>query len=395
MASLVIRSARLRRAGLFVLTLLLVEFLDELVFGMREVAWPLIRADLNLDYVQIGLLIGVPGLVAGVIEMLLGILADMGYRRRLILGGGLMFAFASLASALSGSFWALMLSFWVFYPASGAFVSLSQAALMDVDPKRHEHNMARWTFAGALGVFAAPLALGMASGNWRGLYAAFAVLTLVIVVIVSRFRIPENGVHGESLNFREGFTTALRDLRRLEVVRWLTLLQFSDLMLDVLYGYLALYLVDVVGVDIAAAGLAVAVWTGVGLVGDLLIIPLLERVRGLTYLRFSALSVLALYPAFLLVPGFVPKVIILGLLGMFNAGWYSVLQAQVYSAMPDRSGSVLTVSNIFGFIGSLLPFVVGAAAQAFGLHAAMWMLLLGPVALLLGIPRHPASDETR
>ena len=32
---------------------LLIEFLDELVFGVGEAAWPLIRDDLGLNYVQI------------------------------------------------------------------------------------------------------------------------------------------------------------------------------------------------------------------------------------------------------------------------------------------------------------------------------------------------------
>ena len=85
-------------------------------------------------------------------------------------------------------------------------------------------------------------------------------------------------------NLKDGVVNALRALRRGEVLRWLTLLQFSDLMLDVLLGFLALYFVDVVGVTPAQAGLAVAVWTGVGLLGDFLLIPLLERVRGLSYL---------------------------------------------------------------------------------------------------------------
>jgi FSR family fosmidomycin resistance protein-like MFS transporter len=42
----------------------------------------------------------------------------------------------------------------------------------------------------------------------------------------------------------------------------------SDLVSDVLLGFLALYLVDSVGVSPARAGVAVAVWAGVGLAGD-------------------------------------------------------------------------------------------------------------------------------
>ncbi len=35
---------------------LLIEFLDEMAFGIGETAWPLIRTDLHLTYTQIGLL---------------------------------------------------------------------------------------------------------------------------------------------------------------------------------------------------------------------------------------------------------------------------------------------------------------------------------------------------
>jgi FSR family fosmidomycin resistance protein-like MFS transporter len=388
MASRTLRLRRndLRGTSVLILTLLFIEFLDELVYGAREAAWPLVRDELHLDYAQIGLLLSVPPIAATLLEMVFGVMADTGYRRKLVLGGGVAFALSVLLTALSQNFGVLLISFCIFYPASGAFVSLSQATLMDVDPKRHEQNMARWTFAGAVGVFVGPLLLGATGGDWRGVYAGFAVLTIVALLIVSRAAIKENGV-SEHTSLLSGMRAALSDLRRFEVLRWLMLLQFADLLGDVLFGYLALYMVDVAGADIATTGLAVVVLTGVGLVGDLLIIPVLERVRGLTYLRYSALVEVFLYAAFLLVPGILPKIVLLGLVGIFNSGWYSVLQAQVYTVMPGRSGSVMTVGNVFGLVGGALPFAVGAAAQAFGLDVAMWLLLLGPLAVLVGIPR--------
>jgi FSR family fosmidomycin resistance protein-like MFS transporter len=158
-------------------------------------------------------------------------------------------------------------------------------------------------------------------------------------------------------------------------------------MLDVLYGYLALYLVDVVRLDPETASLGVAVWTGVGLVGDFLLIPLLERVRGLEYLRLSVLIELTLFPAFLLAPGLAGKLVLLGLLGFFNSGWYSVLQGQLYSSMPGQSGTVLTLTNLVGWVGQLVPLAIGLTAERFGLANAMWLLLLGPLALIFGIPR--------
>ena len=367
------QSRALRRTAAFALALLLIEFLDEFVFGVREAAWPLIRTDLGLSYVQVGLLLGVPSLVSSIVEPFLGILGDVWRRRVLILGGGVVFALALLLAALSQSFSILLIAFILFYPASGAFVTLSQATLMDVDPDRHEQNMARWTLAGSLGTVTGPFILG--------------ALALILVLVVSRLRFANGQRESGGASFKAGMMEALRALRRGEVLRWLTLLQFSDLMLDVLLGFLALYFVDVVGLTPSVAGTAVAVWTVVGLLGDLLLIPLLERVQGLLYLRVSAALELVLFPAFLLVPNVWVKLVLLGLLGFFNAGWYSILQARLYSAMPGQSGTVMTVGNIFGLLGGLIPLGLGLVAERFDLLAAMWLLLLGPVVLLVGIPK--------
>jgi MFS transporter, FSR family, fosmidomycin resistance protein len=388
----------MRRAGVFVFLLLVIEFLDELIYGTREAAWPLIRDDLNLSYAQIGLLLGVPGLIATFIEPFFGVLGDTKHRRALILGGGLFCALASALTFLSNDFALLMLATIIFYPAAGAFVGLAQASLMDVDPARHEQNMVRWTLAGSLGIVAGPLALGalVAFGlGWRGMYGIMVALYLLAVIAAAMFRRPYAPHVDESqpFNLIGSFRIALGTLRQWPVLRWLVLLQFSDLMLDILHGYLALYFVDVVGVDEAGAGLAVVIWTGVGLLGDALLLPLLERVKGLVYLRFSAVALLFLYPAFLLIDNLPVKLTILASLGVLNAGWYAILSGQLYSALPGRSGAVMTVSTLFGGVGTFIPIAIGAVATLFGLGNAMWLLLLGPIALLLGLPRAASERE--
>lgn len=390
-----IRARTLRNIGIFAFTLLVIEFLDEFVFGVREAAWPLIRDDLGLDYIQVGVLLGVPNLVSSVVEPFLGILGDVWRRRALVLGGGVMFGVALLLTAVSQSYYVLLASFMLLYPASGAFVSLSQATLMDTDPSRHEQNMARWTFAGSLGVVMGTLAMSAAASlalGWRGLFFALAGLTLIVLVMAWRFRFPR--AHDESeeeIGFRQGAINAWHALRRREVLRWLTLLDLSNLMLDVLLGFLALYFTDVVKVKPEEAALAVTVWTVVGLLGDFLLIPMSERVRGLSYLRVSAVIELALFAALLLVPDVWAKYVLLGLLGFFNAGWYSILQGQLYSSMPGQSGTVMTLGNVFGLVGGLIPSVLGLVAEQYGLGTMMWLLLLGPVALLVGLPRSPRT----
>ena len=381
----------MKRLKPFILILLLIEFLDELVFGIREAAWPLIRDDLQLTYTQIGLLLSVPGFVSSLIEPFIGILGDVWKRRKLVLYGGVFFTLALALTAVSKRYEWLMVSFVLFYPSSGAFVSLSQATLMDSDPARHEQNMARWTFAGSLGVVAGPLLLGAAIWvgiGWRGAYALMALSALLLVVIARPFKFLSTEVapKGKLLSaMTDGFRSALDALRRKDVVRWLVLLEFSDMMLDILLGFLALYLVDVAGVSPTQAGIGVSVWLTVGLVGDFLLIPLLERVRGLDYLRVSVVLELLLFPLFLFAPAYWMKLVLLGLLGLFNAGWYSILKGNLYSSLPGQSGTVMALNNIAGLFATLIPFGVGLLAQRFGLGMAMWSLLLGPIALLIGI----------
>ncbi|HYE15178.1 MAG TPA: MFS transporter [Pyrinomonadaceae bacterium] len=386
-----------RRLSSFALSLLLVEFLDEVLFGVHESAWPLIRDDLRLSYTQVGILLSVPTLFGNFVEPALGILADVWKRRAVILAGGVCYAASTLLMGLSYDFVFLLLTTMVLSPASGAFVGLSQAALMDAAPDRREQNMARWTLFGAAGNAAGPVAVALAvwaGVSWRWLFACVALFALVMVWAAWRLPFPtpsatEGATTREAL--ADGFREAWAALRRREVVRWLVLLHAGDFMADVLLGFLALYFVDVVGAGGAQAATAVIVWTCVGLPGDFLILWVLERVRGLSYLRVSTAAVVVIFPAFLLAEGLTAKLVLLGLLGFVNAGWYPILAAQLYASMPGRSGTVMTVSNASGLVASLVPLALGAFAQRHGLGAMMWLLWLGPVALLAGLLTAPRA----
>jgi FSR family fosmidomycin resistance protein-like MFS transporter len=385
---------RFRSLSVFMIAMLVIEFLDEFAYGTREAAWPLIREDLNLNYAQIGMLIGLPAFIALFIEITFGILSNMGYRRYLILGGGVVFAGALFFVGTSTAFIPLLIAEIISAPASGAFVGLAQAALMDSDTQRHEQNMARWTLAGSVGVLVAPIALGAAvwiGFGWRGLFIFIGVLSLIMVIFLLRLRFPavrhdEDGNEAK-IGFRDSIKDAMSAARDFSILRWYILFIFSDLMLDVLHGFLALYFVDVAGVEPAVGGLAILVWTGVGLVGDIALIPLLERVRGLTYLRLSAAVTFFLYPAFLLIPNVPIKLVLLGLLGMSNAGWYSILAAQAYTALIGRSGTEMVLGTISSAFVGVLPLGIGLLAEQIGLSGAMWVCLLGPIAMFVGIPR--------
>ncbi len=220
--------------------------------------------------------------------------------------------------------------------------------------------------------------------GWRELFAGFAILALALVLLIRRS--PESTDVDERPRIRE----TLRAIGRRDVFRWLFLLELSDLLGDVLLGFLALYFVDEVGSSTATGGLAVVVWSGAGLAGAAAMIPLLRRVDGLQYLRVSAAVTTILFLGFLLVPGPGAKLALVAAIAAVNAGWYSVLQARLYDALAGKSGLVLTAGALFP-LNAVLPLGIALLAERRGLEVALWPLLAAPIALLLLAPRPRGS----
>ena len=371
---------------------LAVELADELVDGAKGAALPLIRHDLGLSYGQVGLLASVPLLVGGALELPLGIMASGTVRRRrAVLAGGIVFILSLLAVAGARSFLVLLAAFTVFFPASGAFVSLTQAELMDAWPERQARVMARWDLAGSTGAVAGPLLLTAvlaAGGGWRTAYLALAAAAAVAWLgTCLRDPVPVAAA-GRAWSAGGGFWARARlvlgALRDRSVMRWVLLIEVADLLVDVLTGFLALYLVDVAHLPPAVAALAIALRLGAGLAGDAALVLVLERVSDVTVLRVSAVAAALLYPGFLLAPGPAAKLIILAVLSAATAPWYPILQARLYGSLPGRSSVAVTLSSAAALAGGLGPLTVGLIAQAFGLSWALAVLVVVPVAVLAG-----------
>ena len=329
----------------------------------------------------------------------MGVLAGQGRRRRLIiLGGGIVFVFTLLAVASARSFAVLLAAFVAFYPASGAFVSLTQAEIMDARPDRQAQLMARWDLAGAAGAVAGPLLLTAvlaSGGSWRAGFLVLAGISALIWLGAllrgqprpdGREAAAEAEAEAEEAEQRPWtarFAEIGAALRDWGTLRWLLLIEVADLLVDVFTGFLALYLVDVAHLTPAVAALAIAIRLGAALAGDAALIVILERVSDLTVLRVSAAAAALLYPAFLLVPGVVPKLAVLAVLSAATAPWYPVLQARLYGSLPGRSSVAVTLSSAAGLAGGLGPLAVGLVAQSFGLSWALAGLVLVPAAVLL------------
>jgi MFS transporter, FSR family, fosmidomycin resistance protein len=341
-------------------------------------------------------------LAGSLLELPMGMLAGQGRRRhRAVLGGGVAFILALAGAAFARTLPELLFAFIGFSPASGAFVTLMQAELMDAFPEKRAQHMARWDLAGSTGAVAGPLLVVVViavGGGWRDAYLVLAALSAVAWLCTCRRHAtpPERATgadHDESSAVsepagRRGWTAQAREviaaLRGGGTLRWLILLQVADLLVDVLTGFVALYLVDVAHATPAVAALGVTIRLAAGLAGDAATVFVLERAGDLTVLRASAVAAALLYPAFLLADGLVLRLVVLAALTAATAPWYPVLQARLYGSLPGRSPVAVTLASAAGLAGGLGPLAVGLAAQAFGLPWALGGLTIVPAVILAG-----------
>ncbi len=363
---------------------------------MGGTARPSLRVDLGLSYAQVGILLGLPSALNTFFEPALMLLGDTRARKALIIAGGLGMSFSAALIAGAHSFAALLLAAIISYPSSGAFVTLSQATLMDLNPGREPHMLARWTASGSLANLIAPLILagGFALAlGWRWMYAALAVGGLALTLLTAFRPLP---IHPQSVsNLSGGWRLALGELlrnlwetgRNLNLLRWLGLLEVSDLLLDMFSGYVALYFADVMGLNAVQTSLALTLLMLVSFTSDLALIPLLGRFAGRAIVRFTAFWAIPIFIAFLLAPWPLAKIGLALLVRLATLGWYPVLEGEAFAAANGRSGTMKAVQSLGGLLAGGMAAGIGWVAGQAGLQTAMAILLLGPLCLAVFVPR--------
>ena len=383
------QSKTFRGLLLFSVVLYGVELLDEFIYGLFGATLPTIKTEFALTYTQVGLLFTLPGLIGVLGEPFIGLLGDTRHRRALVLGGILATAIGLTLISGAQQYLPLLLAMCILYVASGAYVNLSQATLIDRDPRRAENTMARWVLMGAIGVTLSPLLITVVltvEGSWRAVFLSTAIVAGVFALLLFKQRFDGHaGAEDEAGSLKQLGRSLLTALRSRTLVKWVILTELADFMLDKLLEVTGLYFHDVAGVSLSAASAAVTVSTIAGLLGNFVLVPLLEKVNGVRVLRVTAFIVLFAYAALLLIPSVWLKVVLIAVISLSTAGWYVVLRARCYEALPGQSGVVVAVTSLANVSSLFVPLLLGGIADAFGLQTAMWLLIIGPIALIWGV----------
>ncbi|HEV8615646.1 MAG TPA: MFS transporter [Methylomirabilota bacterium] len=152
--------------------------------------FPLLRAELDVSWVALGVITSVFYGVSGIAQTIAGFVVDRLGARRVLLGGMTLFALAIGAAAFVTSYWALLavvavagMGNSVFHPSDYSMLNTA------VSPRRIARAYSVHAICGNLGYMLAPALIGTVTylAGWRvALVAAAALALLAAAVIASR-----------------------------------------------------------------------------------------------------------------------------------------------------------------------------------------------------------------
>jgi len=355
---------------------------EHLYVGVITVALPVIGSAMGLSMAQIGSLVSTRSLVAGIVNLPSGFLADAIRRRTVLLGVCLIFlGLASLLMSFAQGFWTLMAFMAIGGIGSGSFHPQSIAILSTAYRERRAFALGIHDSAANLGEVIAPLTIGalLAYTDWRTTLQIWALPGLVVGISYAMFfpeidRQVNRGARWQRLLPKE--LVKNRDMLVMFLVS-----VFRTLGQSALTVALPLYLTLHLKLSVAVMGLYISTlffFAGIspsisGWVADRIgRIPLIIIGSAL-----AALSVVAL--------PHLPAGILLGIGCALVGGFLWALRPVIFAAAmemvpPELSGT--TVGFLYsGNMGLsfLAPLTAGLVADAYGLPTTLTFIGIFPL----------------
>lgn len=362
--------------------LLLAPAVDELCSAGPTVGAPDLRDGLRLSVTALFAFGTVLPVVASMtVEPLALWVSEGANRRRVLLASGAAWALGYFAAAAAPGPWTLAGGLSASFVGGGVALSAARAGLVggatDV-----ERILARWTLMAAVGDWLGPLglaALAWAGGGWRAAMAACGASVAGWWILATRVDADDEGAEApdEGADGHGGLRDALR---RPALLGWLFGVALCTLLDELFVAGTALWGTEVLGLDLAGAGLLTACEMTGGVVG----LALFERLGA---------------PRAALVPACALSLAgLVGLLGAPHAGWaglalfvcgvgvgpqYPLALAAAHRALPGHPNRVEALGNLLVALDLLFPIAFGVLADRWGIGAALAFLGLQPAGLVL------------
>jgi MFS family permease len=363
------------------LVVLFARFADEVGSGLLVVLMPTLRRRLGLSVQQVGWCFQALFGVAAMTEPVAGAAIDLVRRRPLLVWGATGWSAALLLAAGAPGYGWLLVAFGLVGLASGPLTQTADVVLVEGHPDAVERIAGRSTAIDTLGALLAPLGVAVAEGigvDGRWLLVATGVAALGYAVLLSSTRLPSPpAVGGDGPAFRHVLAHVGEVVSDRRARPWLAALVLHEL-LDVPELFEPVWLADVVGASQAMVALHMAIGMAATFVSLVVLDRWLVRWDAERVLLACGLAALAVYPAWLLVPGLAAKLLLVGVRNAVLAPLWPILRSRALASVPGRAGTVSAVTSLLG----LAPLAAGFGwlAGRIGLTAAMLVVTTGAVA---------------
>ncbi len=349
---------------------------------------PAVAEEFDLDYTELGILSFAFILLTGVLQPVLGNMADRHGRRRWVL----VFGFASgaagfLAMAAAPTFWFIVMVSLLCGLGAATYHPQATAFIVAAYPDKRGRMLGIHGWGGSAGHFLAPavVVLSIAAFSWRITMAAIAV-PLLLAALVLRFRLEETSPNS---------TVTLRGAASRPLLLVAVLFGLVGVIGRSFLNFFVKMLVDE-GWEETSAGVLLTVILLGGAVAQPLGGWFYDRLGGRRVFTIAMVAITLLVGLFAVSDGAVSLVAIAGIaffqFSLFPVGLAQASQLAASSQTGAAAGLVFGISGLM--IAAAQP-VVGAVGEAAGdIRVALaWLLPLALIGVVLA-SRCPTGAET-
>jgi MFS family permease len=378
--------------------------------------FPLLRKEMGLSDVQLGIVAGSFMWVYAAFGPIAGFIGDRVRRKTLVLGGLLFWSLITFATALSTDYWHLVL----FRALEGLGEAVYFPAAMSIIADYHgPDTRSRAMSLHQSSVYAGSIAGGTVAGvmgqfyGWRSGFYLFGGLGILLsFVLLALLREPERSrepASADDVIRREGLFRTARDLYGRPMVRILTVVFIgANFVAMIFLTWMPAFLFQKFHMTLAMAGFSATFYLQIASVlgvlsGGYLADRLARRFRGGRMMAQA--GGLLLGAPFIFLSGWslsVP-VLILGLVGFgyFKGIYDANIWASLYDVVPpERRASAVGFMNSLGWLGGgVAPVVIGALAGSYGMSgsisATSAIYLLVALLLAFGLRAYRRTQQPR
>lgn len=393
---------------------------------LMPLIYPIIQREYHLSYTQIGLVVAIPNVVGGLIQVVFGLLSRYILRKVMLGAGNILVGVSTFFTGTIAGFWSLMAWSMLSRIAGAPQHPVGSSYLSDrYGRKRHGYALAWHVAGGNSGTLAVPLIAGPLLGmwGWRPLLYV-AALPGILIGIAILIMVDERGLldrrvsHNDTNKAEERASSSLKrgmaglkaliqplQHRTLAIIMLVSIIAAGGRGLGNVTTYVPLYLHNVRNLNSTTLSILFTILLIGSVLGPLLggrLSDLAGR-RPLLLAFYGASAATTLLFLVVAAPGMPFWLIPVSLILMGFAVYAESPLLQAYladAARPEMRDTAFGLYFTLAFgVGSVWSAILGWEIDRFGFGAAFWTMALSYLvagALLLLIRKEqPAAERAR